>query len=309
MSFSERALDALPIALLMLDEDFTVIEANSAGLAAANIVAGDVHALAAAAVRAQSPIIAAPGAGPFAFIAAAPVDGQIIAAFAQAGAGEAAAKPNAPLARTFAHEVRNPLAGIRAAAQLIAKGAEPAALAALIIAEVERIRRLCDRVDSLETAPAPAPMQLNAAMARAAQIVAAAHPDLAIEEVYDVSLPLIEGDFDQLVQVFLNIAKNAAEATAKQPAPRLIMATSFRAGERVRVKGEMRSLVEARFSDNGPGLAQSVRAHLFQPFVSTKMQGGGLGLALAKEIVFRHGGRIECESSVAGAVFRVLLPL
>jgi two-component system nitrogen regulation sensor histidine kinase GlnL len=227
------------------------------------------------------------------------------------GAGRSAP----PIARTLAHEIRNPLAGIRAAAQLIGKDANADArvLTDMICAEADRIRRLTDRLDALDDLAPPRMKLLNIheAVGRAATVVAASFPAVRIDEHYDPSLPEVDGDLDQLIQVFLNIVKNAAEAVRGRPGGAVTLSTRYRPGVRVRSSGgaSARAQMEVVISDNGPGVAAAIADRVFEPFATTKAEGVGLGLAVAAEIVARHDGRIDVESRPGHTVFRVLLPI
>lgn len=220
-----------------------------------------------------------------------------------------------PVARTLAHEVRNPLAGIRGAAQLIGQHApsETRALVELICAEVDRIRRLTDRLDDFDAA-APlqrAPLNIHAVLDRVTQILRPSAGDVTIACDYDPSLPHIVGDTDQLIQAFLNLAKNAVEACPRDGRGRVVLATRYRPGSRLRdVKGGAgRPLLEASVADNGPGVPAHIVDRLFEPFATTKANGVGLGLAVASKIVAAHGGRIDFDSAAGATVFRVYLPL
>jgi two-component system, NtrC family, nitrogen regulation sensor histidine kinase GlnL len=220
-----------------------------------------------------------------------------------------------PIARTLAHEVRNPLAGIRAAAQLIGKdaNAETRVLTDMICAEADRIRRLTDRIDALDEIAAPrvSPVNIHEVLGRAQTVVATTFPNIAIDELYDPSLPPVSGDMDQLIQLFLNITKNAAEAVRGRPNGRVTLSTRYRPGVRVRSAGGVsRPQMEIAVSDNGPGIAADMMdGRVFEPFATTKQDGVGLGLAIAAEIVARHEGRIDVESRPGHTVFRVLLPI
>jgi two-component system, NtrC family, nitrogen regulation sensor histidine kinase GlnL len=218
-------------------------------------------------------------------------------------------------ARTLAHEVRNPLAGIRAAAQLISRGddVESAALAKLICDEVDRIRRLTDRIDPFGAFEPPKfePFNIHKALERVRKLVGSSAPDVMIRERYDPSLPPVRGDMDQLIQAFLNIAKNAAEAVAGHPDGEIAFITSYRPGVKFRsaASGAARAQLEVQIVDNGPGLHADVADRLFEAFATTKASGMGLGLTVAADIVARHDGRIEVDSAPGRTAFKVLLPI
>jgi two-component system nitrogen regulation sensor histidine kinase GlnL len=228
-------------------------------------------------------------------------------------AGERRAAP--PVARTLAHEVRNPLAGIRGAAQLIGQGAgaETRALVDLICEEVDRIRRLTDRIDELDSLPPPklSAMNIHQALERVTPLARQSFPGLVIQCDYDPSLPPVSGDLDQLIQVFLNLLKNAAEAVARTPNGRIRLATRYRTGARLRADRApaAQALLEVIVSDNGPGIPSAIMERLFEPFATSKPNGAGLGLAVAGRIVEAHGGRIDVESAPGATAFRVCLPL
>jgi two-component system nitrogen regulation sensor histidine kinase GlnL len=132
-------------------------------------------------------------------------------------------------------------------------------------------------------------------------------------ETYDPSLPPVLGNRDQLVQVFLNLVKNAAEAIGEGASDGEIqISTAFRPGVRLKLPGSKARVslpLEFCVKDNGPGVPDDLRPHLFDPFVTTKPTGNGLGLALVAKIVGDHGGIIECESQPRHTVFRVLMPM
>lgn len=225
------------------------------------------------------------------------------------------ARPASPMARTLAHEVRNPLAGIRAAAQLIGKDAtaDTRVLTDMICAESDRIRRLTDRLDALDDLGPPVLSRVNIheALGRTRAVVAATFQGVDIEEHYDPSLPDVDGDIDQLIQVFLNLAKNAAEAVRDRAGGVVSLSTRYRPGVRIRNSGTRaaRPQLEVAISDNGPGLSPTIAGRVFEPFATTKPTGVGLGLAVAAEIVARHEGHIEVESRPGRTTFRVLLPI
>jgi two-component system nitrogen regulation sensor histidine kinase GlnL len=222
------------------------------------------------------------------------------------------------LGRMLAHEIKNPLAGIRGAAQLLKTGASAAdqPLAQLIVDETDRIRRLVDRMEAFsDEVPTPREaVNIHQVLDRVRALVVNGVADgLSLREHYDPSLPLVWGDEDHLIQVFLNLVKNAAEAAHARgdEQGKISIHTAWRPGVRVRGadgKAASGAPIEIRVQDNGPGVPQSLRDHLFQPFVTTKANGTGLGLALVTKLVTSHGGLIDFESEPGRTVFRVLLP-
>jgi two-component system nitrogen regulation sensor histidine kinase GlnL len=223
------------------------------------------------------------------------------------------------LGQMLAHEIKNPLAGIRGAAQLLKAGAaaEDQPLAQLIVDETERIRRLVDRMEAFsdESKTLREPVNIHAVLDRVRALVVNGVADgLLLRENFDPSLPPVSGDEDQLIQIFLNLVKNAAEAAHARRDGRgeLVMTTAWRPGVRVRDEtGQPRKAapIEIRIQDNGPGVSASIRDHLFQPFVTSKSGGAGLGLPLVAKLVGAHGGLIDFESEPGRTVFRVLLPV
>ncbi len=231
-----------------------------------------------------------------------------------------AARSVAGMAAILAHEVKNPLSGIRGAAQLLetSVGEADRELAVLIQDEVNRIRDLVDRMDMFSDRPIERrPVNIHRVLEhvrRLAQQGFAA--DIRFHEVYDPSLPPVWGNRDQLVQVLLNLVKNAAEALHTNPddaaPPEITLTTSYRPGIWVSTgagsqRVQLPLLVSVR--DNGPGIPENIRPHLFEPFLTTKTTGSGLGLALAGKIVGDHGGVIEVESQPGRTEVLLHLPV
>ncbi|MBU6407293.1 MAG: PAS domain-containing protein [Alphaproteobacteria bacterium] len=328
-----RLLEALPVAVIAVDAAAAVrfVNAAAAELFAAGLgltgrrlqdvfgAASPVVALSERARRTEAQLIEADlvlPSGAHAVVAAAPVgDGDLVSlAFTPLPRRRATAVPSTA-ARALAHEVRNPLAGIRAAAQLLSRTAEEdvRTLTGLICDEVDRIHRLTDRIDPFDSLgqSAHAAVNVHEALDRVRAIIRSEFPAIRLKERYDPSLPPIHGDLDQLIQAFLNLAKNAAEALAGVDGGEIMLATSFRPGVRVRrgAGAPARPQLEVAIIDNGPGLADHIRDRLFEPFVSGKAGGMGLGLAIVAEVVARHEGAIELDSAPGRTAFRIVFPL
>jgi two-component system nitrogen regulation sensor histidine kinase GlnL len=218
----------------------------------------------------------------------------------------------------LAHEIKNPLAGIRGAAQLLARkvGEKDLALTRLIADEVDRIAKLIDQMQTLSsrTVEPVAPCNLHEAVRRASAILTAGGKGAKIEEEFDPSLPAVLGNSDGLVQVLINLLSNAREACRDVAKPRIAVRTRFASGLQLHspAKGKpVRLPIELRVSDNGLGIDPAMRDHIFEPFVTTKKSGQGLGLALVRKLVRDMNGRISHDRDDAGGWthFRIHLPL
>jgi len=347
---SEAILNALTSVVLAIDEDLTIIKVNAAaehflGTSASNLTGRTLDTL----LPADSPVfeliqqvqthqqavseygvnIETPRIGRhFVNIHAAPVvelPGAIVLSLHSRSIAEkidrqlshrGAARSVGAMASLLAHEVKNPLSGIRGAAQLLEDSVskDDQTLTKLIRDEVDRICSLVDRMGVFsENAPVKrSPVNIHQVLDHVYQISKngfGSHTRFITN--FDPSLPPVLGDRDQLVQVFLNLVKNAVEATP-DVSGEVTLETAYQHGVRFAVPGSNERIdlpLAITITDNGDGISDDMRPHLFDPFITSKPQGSGLGLPLVAKIVGDHGGTIECRSQPSRTTFRVMLPM
>ncbi|MBL8379735.1 MAG: PAS domain-containing protein [Burkholderiales bacterium] len=221
---------------------------------------------------------------------------------------------NRELIRNLAHEIKNPLGGIRGAAQLLEGELPDASLreyTQVIIKESDRLRSLMDRMLAPHRPPNISEFNIHEVLERVRSLIAAEFPQrvLVIRD-YDASLPDLRGDKERLIQAVLNIARNAAEALCASDTPdaRILLLTRV-ARNVIILKQRYRLALELHVQDNGPGIPESIRERMFYPLVSGRAGGSGLGLTLAQTFIAQHHGSIECASRPGETRFTILLPL
>ncbi len=217
---------------------------------------------------------------------------------------------NRELIRNLAHEIRNPLGGLRGSAQLLERELERPDLreyTQVIIKEADRLQVLMDRLLTPHRPPQIAALNIHEVLERVASLVLAEFPDgIRIERDYDASLPDLRGDKEQLIQAVLNVVRNAAQALKG----RGLIEFRTRAARQVTLAKHRHKLaLELQVVDNGPGIPEELRERIFYPLVSGREGGSGLGLTLSQTFVQQHHGMIECDSKPGRTCFTIMLPL
>ncbi|MDP2239896.1 MAG: nitrogen regulation protein NR(II) [Burkholderiales bacterium] len=218
-------------------------------------------------------------------------------------------RANRELIRNLAHEIKNPLGGIRGAAQLLDRELERPNLheyTQVIIKEADRLQQLMDRLLTPHRLPQPALVNIHEVLERVRSVILAEYPDIVIRRDYDTSLPLLKGDKEQLIQAALNIVRNAAQALTGRGEIRL----GTRIARQVTLaRKRYRHALALTVCDNGPGIADEIRERIFYPLVSGRDGGSGLGLTLAQNFISQHLGTITFESEPGSTCFTILLPV
>ena len=218
---------------------------------------------------------------------------------------------NRELIRNLAHEIKNPLGGIRGAAQLLERELDRPQLneyTQVIIGEADRLQSLVNRLLTPHRLPDYRRTNLHEVLVRVKGVVQAEFPAIPIVADFDTSLPEIEADPEQLTQAVLNIVRNAAQALNGTTNGPLIRLTTRVARYVTLARRRHRLAIALAIGDNGPGIPPSIRERIFYPLVSGREGGSGLGLTIAQTFVAQHNGMIECESRPGDTVFRILLP-
>ena len=221
---------------------------------------------------------------------------------------------NRELIRNLAHEIKNPLGGLRGSAQLLEHELDRAELreyTQVIIKEADRLQTLMDRLLTPHRQPRVERLGIHEVLERVRSLVLAefARAAVEIECDYDPSLPDLEGDKEQLIQAVLNVVRNAAQAVAGSGRPGRITLRTRAIRQVTLLRQRHRLALELQVIDNGPGVPEDIREKIFNPLVSGRDGGSGLGLSLAQTFVHYHRGVIECDSRPGRTVFRIVLPL
>jgi two-component system nitrogen regulation sensor histidine kinase GlnL len=226
------------------------------------------------------------------------------------------AQANKELIRNLAHEIKNPLGGIRGAAQLLQMEIESRELTEytqVIVREADRLQTLVDRLLAPHRRPhVVGPVNIHEVCERVRSLIVAEFPrGLQVIRQYDISLPEFQGDQEQLIQAVLNIVHNAAQALSERiaQADATITLVTRIARQVTIAKQRYRLALELHVIDNGPGIPEEIKDRLFSPLVSGRDGGSGLGLNLAQTFVQQHKGLIECDSEPGHTDFKIMIPL
>ncbi len=217
---------------------------------------------------------------------------------------------NRELIRNLAHEIKNPLGGIRGAAQLLDRELERPGLheyTQVIMKEADRLQSLMDRLLTPHRLPQPAQLNIHEVLERVRSLILAEYPQgITLRRDYDTSLPLLKGDKEQMIQVVLNVVRNAAQAMDGRG--RITLRTRI-SRQTTLARKHYKHVLELCINDTGPGIAEEMRERIFYPLVSGREGGSGLGLTLAQTFVNQHGGTLTCESQPGNTSFTLLLPI
>lgn len=226
---------------------------------------------------------------------------------------------NRELIRNLAHEIKNPLGGLRGSAQLLDRELDRPSLreyTQVIIKEADRLQALLDRLLTPHRPPNQVSMNIHEVCERVRSLILAEFPEgIRVERDYDAGLPDSRGDPEQLIQAVLNIVRNAAQAilgthvSRAAPADGEIVLRTRVARQVVQARRLPKLALELQVIDNGPGIPAEIRDRIFHPLVSGREGGTGLGLTLAQTYVQQHQGAVECESRPGRTCFRIVLPL
>ena len=219
---------------------------------------------------------------------------------------------NRELIRSLAHEIKNPLGGIRGAAQLLERELDAPTLieyTQVIIGEADRLQSLVNRLLTPHRLPSFRTINVHEVLVRVKGVVQAEFPQIPVTLDLDISLPELDADAEQLTQAVLNVMRNAAQALAGTTADPRILVTTRVARNLMLARKFHRLAIAIGIEDNGPGVVDAVRDKMFFPLVSGREGGSGLGLTIAQTYVLQHGGSIEWESRPGRTLFTILLPL
>ena len=223
-------------------------------------------------------------------------------------------KANRELMRNLAHEIKNPLGGIRGAAQLLDRELENPDLheyTQVIMKEADRLQALMSRLLSPHRVPRPVDLNIHEVLERVRSVLLAEfHKSITIHRDYDVSLPLIRGDAEQLIQAALNVARNSAQALTESNTEKATITFKTRAARQVVLaRKRYRHAIELSIIDNGPGIPPDIGERVFYPLVTGRAAGSGLGLTITQNFVAQHNGTITFESAPGRTSFMLLLPV